>query len=353
MRILFAGLGGAGQRWLRLFRSLRPEAELLAFRARGKPGVITPDFKYEGSRSLEKIYGLKTFPTLEAALEQGPDFAVVANPTGLHMSVALPLARAGCPFFLEKPLSHEWEGVEELLEISSQKDLCARVGYQTRLHPCLLWIREELRRQAFGRVLGVRVKTSSYLPDWHAYEDYRTLYAARKDLGGGVLLTESHEMDYLTWLFGIPDSVYALAASSNQRPLEVEDTVSVLLEYKKSSGNFSVHLDLSFLSRPPFRSLEISVEGGRLVWDTERWDTVRFFETEANKWQEKTFPGWDRNRLFEEAASQFLLCLGGKDVPLPSLQEAAQGLQLILAAKRSISTGRAVEVGRVLEEIPS
>jgi predicted dehydrogenase len=224
------------------------------------------------------------------------------------------------------------------------------VGYQIRFHPCLRWIREGLLSQTFGRILGVRIKTSSYLPDWHPYEDYKTLYAARPDLGGGVILTESHEIDYCLWLFGIPQRVYTVGGNLSPVHLEVEDTAHILMEYERPGETFPVHLDLSFMSRPPQRSLEISAERGRIVWDTDRWDTVRFFDAEANGWKEKTFPGWDRNRLFEEEAKHFLLCLEGKAIPLPSLEEAAQGLKVILAAKRSHLSGQVVEVDRILEK---
>jgi len=52
------------------------------------------------------------------------------------------------------------------------------------------------------------------MPGFHTYEDYRTSYASRVDLGGGVVLTQIHELDYLQAIFGQPTSIYTLAGSS-------------------------------------------------------------------------------------------------------------------------------------------
>ena len=61
-----------------------------------------------------------------------------------------------------------------------------------------------------GNLLAVRATIGEYLPNWHPYEDYRQMYASRADLGGGVILSQIHEFDYLYSLFGVPRRVYAL-----------------------------------------------------------------------------------------------------------------------------------------------
>ena len=57
--------------------------------------------------------------------------------------------------------------------------------------------------------MAVRIEIGEYLPGWHTYEDYRRMYASRADLGGGVVLSQIHELDYVYWLFGMPKRVFA------------------------------------------------------------------------------------------------------------------------------------------------
>ena len=43
-RVLFVGLGGAGQRHLRIFRSLLPDIDFYAFRRNKKTPLLNSDF---------------------------------------------------------------------------------------------------------------------------------------------------------------------------------------------------------------------------------------------------------------------------------------------------------------------
>ncbi|MCB0619123.1 MAG: Gfo/Idh/MocA family oxidoreductase, partial [Saprospiraceae bacterium] len=69
----------------------------------------------------------QTEETLAAALKHDPIAVLVCNPTALHLSTALEAAAAGCHLFLEKPVSHQLGGVEQLVEIAAEKNLLVQV----------------------------------------------------------------------------------------------------------------------------------------------------------------------------------------------------------------------------------
>ena len=129
MKVLVVGLGGIGQRHLRNLRTLLgPDAELSAFRVRGLSHTLTDQLDIEPGTDVAAKYGVRVFENLEDALALGPEAAFVCNPTSLHIPVALRLAHAGCHLFIEKPLSHSLEGVEELLAVVKAKGLVSMVG---------------------------------------------------------------------------------------------------------------------------------------------------------------------------------------------------------------------------------
>jgi predicted dehydrogenase len=123
-------------------------------------------------------------------------------------------------------VSDTLDGVDALVDTVERRGLVAAVGCQLRFHPCLLRLRALLAGGAVGRIVAVRVAVGEYLPGWHPYEDYRGGYAARRDLGGGVVLTLVHELDYVYWLFGLPRRLWAVGGHLSRLELDVEDTAS-------------------------------------------------------------------------------------------------------------------------------
>jgi len=251
MKLLIVGLGAIGQRHVRNLRALlRDSVELLAARSRGLSHVLSDATTVEAREGLCEKYGIRAFATLDDALAHKPDVAFVCNPTSLHIGTALALARAGCHLFIEKPLAHEYAGVEELLGIVERQGLVATVGYQFRFHPCLTTTYALLRSGAIGRVLAVRAEVGEYLPGWHTYEDYRGTYGGSRDLGGGTLLSQIHEMDYLYWFFGLPQRVFTLGGHLSRLDIDVEDVTSTLMQFERDGIQFPVHLHQDYVQRP-------------------------------------------------------------------------------------------------------
>ena len=106
-----------------------------------------------------------------AALAHLPDFAVVSNPTALHLGTAMECARAGCHLFIEKPVSHTTDGCAELAAWVRSLRLVAMVGFQFRFHPGLREVKRLLDAGAIGDVVSAQAHWGEYLPAWHPWED--------------------------------------------------------------------------------------------------------------------------------------------------------------------------------------
>ena len=189
-KILFIGLGGAGQRHLRLFKQNTPEGtQLIAYRSTSKTPTLNPDFTVNKSESLEGLYGVKMYESLNDALSASPDLAVISIPSSLHIDYAQLCAEKGINIFVEKPLSHSLQGFKKLKDAILSNNLFLQVGFQRRYHPHLKEVKKIIDNKELGSILTAAMTVSSYIPFWHPYEDFKDLYACRKELGGGVLLT--------------------------------------------------------------------------------------------------------------------------------------------------------------------
>ena len=346
MKILIIGLGGIGQRHLRNLRMSQGEnAEIIAYDPRPNPPVITDKLKIEEGVSLEDKYHMTVFLDFEQALAQRPQAAFVCNPTSLHIPAAIRAAREGCDLFIEKPLSNNLEHVDELINLVESRRLTAAVGYQMRFHPCLQRLHALVHEDKIGRILSVRAVVGEYLPGWHTYEDYRQSYASRQDLGGGVILSQIHELDYLYWLFGMPRRIFGLGGHLSGLEVDVEDTAEILMECMIDGRPIPVSLHEDYIQNPPNRSCEIVGDAGRILVDL-RASTVCVFDNKGNQIETNSYEGFQRNQLFIDELNCFLEGRQGKRTPLVDLQEGAQSLRMALAAKESLATGKVVELER-------
>lgn len=333
MKVLIAGLGSIGQRHARNLRTLLgDEVELLAFRTRRESPVIGLDLSARDG-DPEAEYGIRSFADLDDALAQQPDAVFVTNPPSEHVEVALAAARAGCHLFVEKPLSHSEEGVEELIREVEDRGLVCLVGFQLRFHPGFRLLAEHVANGATGTVLSAHFEFGEHIAGWHPWEDYRLGTAARADRGGGVVLAQIHDIDLAYALFGLPLRVFALGGARSSLELDVEDTVDILLD----CGRVSVHLHQDLLQRPPTRLYQVVGEEGKLVWD---YYAQSLTVSRPDGGVEATsFAGFERNQLFLDELAHFLACLEAGERPVVGVREGADSLRVALAAKRSLETG--------------
>lgn len=184
-KILFVGLGGAGQRHLRIFRDLlSSETEFSAFRAVKKTSLLKSDFSIDMDSTVEKQFDLKLFNSLEEAFDNNPDLIVISAPTSLHYEVARMAAERSIDIFIEKPFFHNLDGFDEFKDIVLKNNLICFISFQRRFHPYLSKIKELIETGKLGKIITANFNVGSYVPAWHSYEDFRELYACRKDLGG-------------------------------------------------------------------------------------------------------------------------------------------------------------------------
>lgn len=345
MKILMVGLGGIGQRHARNFRTILGDSlDLLAYRVRGLNQVVTPQLELDHSKTVEQALGVRTFGDLDAALAESPEAAIICNPSSRHVPIATACARAGCDLLIEKPVSDSLDGLTELKDALAANGRIAYVAYQLRFHPCIKAARELLLSGVIGRLLSVRATVGEYMPNFHRYEDYRQGYAARADLGGGVVLTQIHEFDYLYSLFGLPKRLFALGGHWSELEIDVEDTASILMECVIDGRPLPVHLHQDYLQSPPSRQCEIIGERGKIVIDFPTL-SVTAHDRPGGSQTVKSFAGFDRNQMFIEEARHFLECIADRKQPIVNLDAGIASLRMALAAKESIRTGAAVALG--------
>lgn len=278
-------------------------------------------------------------PDVESALGLEPRAAVIATPTSCHIVPSRVLTNAGCALFVEKPLAsdREFEAADDLVRAVEKRELVSQIGCQFRFHPLLSELRSALAEGGIGEVLGASAEWGEYLPDWHPWEDHRSSYAARADMGGGALLTLVHPIDYVYWLLGPARRVQcAIRNVSAIETAVADDWVEVILEHE--SGAISrVHLD--YVQRPRVHRLTIWGTKGRADLDFDEGH-LQWRTTEGNVKTEIVPPGFERNDMFIAEMTHFLTRVEeGRATDVP-LAEGLEVLRIVGLAREAATLAR-------------
>jgi predicted dehydrogenase len=335
MIFLIAGLGSIGHRHFRNLRLLG-EQDIVLFRTHRSS---LPDDELAGF-PVETDLHHALCPPPGSGLSK-PDAVIISNPTALHMEVAIPAAEAGCAIFLEKPISDSPARLDELAAAAERSGSRIMVGFQFRFHPTLRKAVQLIGEGVIGKVLTAHVHWGEYLPNWHPWEDYRQSYAARADLGGGVIRTLIHPLDYVRWLVGDVDQLWSINGHISPLELDVEDIAEVGLHFTKGAIG-GIHIN--YFQRPTQHRLEIVGTGGTLRWDNAdgilhlfripeefgRWSV----EPSAPVMEEFTPPkGFVRNDMFVEQMRHFIAVVRRETMPICTLEDGWQALNMALAAE--------------------
>ncbi len=330
MRGLIVGLGSIGRRHARNWATLGL-GPLAVCRQLGRPQPEPPGIEASEYHDLE-----------DALAQERPDLVLVTNPTSLHVETACKAVRAGAHVVVEKPLGSSLEGVAQLLAVAHAAGRQLMVAYNLRFHPGLMHLKELVEQNAIGRIVTARADVGEYLPDWHPWEDYRGAYSARRDLGGGAVLTCSHEIDALCWLLGPPRRVTAMAAHASALEIDTEDLAEIVLEFGGGAIG-TVHVD--YLRRPPKRTIELVGEHGVLRWDYYA-NRIEHYSVTARQWRvEEGDPRFERNDMYVRELAHVAAVARGEEQSRIDAQPGAAVLAVALAALRAAERGQTIDLG--------
>ena len=327
MKVVIVGFGSIGQRHCKNLLD-KSNAEI----------YLCTKHNLKNFKNNKRIQNL---PSLEECLKKQPDIGLVCNTGNLHVETAIKLAKNNCHLLIEKQLSNSLKNITSLLSLVKKNKLIKFMGFNLRFQPCLIKIKQVLSKNKIGRIIYIHAENGSYLPDWHPKEDYRKSYPSRNTLGGGVVLTCLHEIDYLYWLFGNIKEVSAIAGKFSDLKIDSEDLVSISLQFK---NNIIAHVHLDFFQRPAERSCKIVGTKGTLFCDFNK-NTVSLYELNKKKWKEiMNLKNYNINDMYVDEIKQLLKCIKTQKKSVNDIDQGLKTLKIALAIQKSAKSRKTVNV---------
>jgi len=335
-KVLFCGLGGIGQRHLRNLIDLYSDnIEIHAFRVRRNNLKLKDDLTIDTDGNLEKDFNIIVHNQIESAILEKPDIAFITNPSSLHINVAIKLASSNVHLFIEKPLSDKLEGIDQLVKIVNFNKLICMIGYNYRFHPGLIYIKKLIDANSIGNIINAQMEVGEYLPGWHKYENFREMYASRKDLGGGVILSQIHELDIIYWFFGLPIEVFTIGGSLSNLGLDVEDSVISIFKCKSKENTFPLSLTQDYIQNPASRKMKFVGDKGLITFDLIT-NKLNVYDEKGELINTEGFVGFTRNDMFRNQIQTFFKAINHEaEIPV-SLEDGVISLIMALAQKHSM-----------------
>ena len=258
---------------------------------------------------------------MQEILDFAPQAAIVASPASEHIRQGQLLADIGADLLIEKPLSIDLAGIDELIELCDEKKLVFMVGYNLAFLDALNEFIQDVHKGGVGDLLTVEANVGQYLPDWRR-TDYRSSVSADASLGGGVIMELSHELEYVDRLIGGTDEIFCFSGKSGLLEMNAEDCADIVM---RNSGGILAHVHMDMLQKEPVRACTVFGSAGRASLDMI------------------PAPG-DRNKMYEDQLAHFFECRKGTATPRVSGLRGRRVMELILAAKESAEKGIKVTV---------
>jgi predicted dehydrogenase len=244
MRVLIIGLGSIAKKHINALRLIDSSTEIFAMRS-SKSSAI--------AEGVIDIYDYSEITTFNF------DFVIISNPTALHAETIKALLPYNLPLFIEKPLFNEIANESTINEVIDS-GLKTYVACNLRFLDCLKFTKDFIKDKKINEVTSY---CGSYLPDWRSGTDFRKVYSANAEMGGGVHLDLIHELDYVFWLFGKPSKTTKFLKSKSTLEIDAVDYAHYVLEYDE----FVTSVTLNYFRKDSKRTLEIVTEDTTILVD--------------------------------------------------------------------------------------
>ena len=250
---LVVGTGSISERHISNLRLLFPKSKIGNISASGKS-------LKRRNKNVDFFY-----TSVKEASLKTTKFAIIASPASLHLDNAKYFLKKNIPTLIEKPITSDFKKLNVFLKKFKGKQNIIDVGYNFRFNKALRFFKKTiLEKKKIGKILSINVNVGQHLSLWRKNTNYKHTVSARDSLGGGVLRELSHELDYITWIFGKFDKVFCKTFNQSILKVDVEESIDAIF-FSKSGLNLNLHMD--FLNSKKTRYCRVIGEKGTLILD--------------------------------------------------------------------------------------
>jgi len=280
---------------------------------------------------MDRIRGTCDWRELLAAPEV--DVIDICLPTPTHVEVATAALATGKHVLCEKPMARTAADARKIAQAAASAKGLFMPAMCMRFWPEWEWLKRAIDENRYGRVISASFRRLGSLPvGWFR----------NGALSGGALLDlHVHDTDFVYHLFGRPKSVFSRGAVGKSGEI---DHVMTLYQYDATSGPAAVSAEGTWMAAEGFgfrMQYTVQFERATAEFDFGRKDTPLAVYADG-----KTQPvEVAQQDGYVGELTYFLDCVrAGKKPTRVTANDAVASIEIVEAEKRSIESGRPVEL---------
>jgi predicted dehydrogenase len=304
---------------------------------------VWDDDRRRGEEAARR-HGTRYWPDLGALLREC-DAVGITSETVKHAPLVEEAAAAGVHILCEKPMAATLEDCDRIQRAVREAGVTYMQNFPKRFDPINHELVGLVRRGELGRIALVRIRHANF----HFLDvESRAWFTDPELCGGGALLDEGiHAADFLLWLLGEPETVYATVSQAILE-LPVDDTAVALFTYP--SGTLAEFATGGVVLAAE-NSIEVHGTEGSAVLSgvdlaSRDFSTPPFFKVfrrngQRGVWEgSKIVPFFKQGNFHQQGPLHFIECLRHGRVPVVGLEEGRKSVAMIVAAYRAAATGQ-------------
>lgn len=335
---LIIGCGSIGERHVHNLKKL------------GVNNIAVYDTSKKKVNYLSNKYKTKKFYQLESTESFKPNFSIICTYPSSHIDLTNFCLDLNSHVFVEKPLSSNLRNVRKTLLKAKKRKLKISVGYNLRFDKGINVLKNNIEKQKIGKPLSIFCQYGQHIKYWHPGTDYTQHYILKK--GGGIILDDSHEYDYLRWILNDePTHVYCQTKRTSNFRTQTESTALINLKFRKGT---IVTIMMDYLRPSYLRNCYILGENGDITWTfTPNFSSSKLYYSKAiskviinnnaRKTKIETF-SITANSTYIDEMKNFLQSILQNKKPTSDGFDAILTLKIGLAALRSAKLNKVIRI---------
>lgn len=294
------------------------------------------------AKQLAAQYGVKTYPSYEALLAE-VDIIDLCVPTDLHRDLTLQAAQAGKHVVCEKPIALSVEDGQAMIAACEKAGVRLFIAHVLRFVPQYASAQTVVASGQIGEPMVLRLTRAAYQPR-KAVDNW---FVDESRSGGMILDLMIHDYDYARWLAGNVTRVFAKSV----RTIKTDAPGDYALVILRFASGAIAHIEGGWAYPPGFfrTGLDIAGTEGVLEWSSDNSQPIHTHlavEVPQAVSDVGLAASLDIESPFSLEIRHFYDCLvNDKPFSITPL-DALAALQIGLAARESLQTGRAITLNQ-------